>query len=56
MRLCMLHEGYWSTIPDPPYNMAKDKNKKKKRPKSILKHPEDRERFLKWSNGNNNRN
>lgn len=45
MKLRNLYE-YWDTIPNYPNSLVKRKNKKRI---SILKNPEDRERFIKWS-------
>lgn len=49
MKLVLLHEGHWMPISGYPNSIVK--TKKKKRQMSFLTHPEDREKFLKWSSG-----
>jgi hypothetical protein len=49
MKLAILHEGHWTPISGYGPNST-IKTKKKKHQMSFLKYPEDRARFIKWSN------
>jgi hypothetical protein len=48
MKLIKLLAEYWEVIGNYPNAILKPKKKKRL---SFLTHPEDREKFLKWSNG-----
>lgn len=48
MKLKLLHEDYWEPIGDHPGQLGKlDSRTKKKKRKSFLINPNDRERFMK---------